>query len=237
MHCSAFLAALSALAAVALAYDPPQASSRLGFARAPARLRPRARTAMLSAVDPPPAPVPPSPVAEPAVAGPAAPSDAAEAPGTVYAPQDFAGSEWKVGIVWNGREDVEVTWARVSDDGEGTVQWGFGAAGQVRVDDGAFVTLTRDFPLGWGGKRLFSARIDSDVYLEGIIRGWKPWVPADVMGQWQAYRLGVDRGGEAPPWANYDKEVVESNAKAKADAAAGLAAQNEASPAPGGAEE
>jgi hypothetical protein len=33
----------------------------------------------------------------------------------------------------------------------------------------------------------------TQVYTEGVVRGWTPLEPANVMGQWQAIRLGVDR--------------------------------------------
>ena len=143
--------------------------------------------------------------------------------------EDFVGSEWKVGLLWRGKDEADATWARCEADE--SVTWGFGARGKWRPIDevrdararedgaphasrgarrrvysqrerprararaaprraapaGPILTLTREFPLGWGGKRLFSARIDpaKPVYLEGIVRGWKPWEPATVMGLWQ----------------------------------------------------
>ena len=42
--------------------------------------------------------------------------------------------------------------------------------------------------------------MDDYYFLEGAVRGWKPWAAADVRGQWQGIRLGVEEEekGEAP---------------------------------------
>ena len=130
---------------------------------------------------------------------PIAPVEEVPTPVKKYTVKDFAGSEWKIGIYWRDDDKLEVTWFRIQ--GDGTSQWGFGfdASGKWKMDDGVFITFTREFLLGWNGRRLFSAKIGDDPnYLEGVVRGWKPWEPASIMGTWQAIRLGVDRPRPAP---------------------------------------
>ena len=126
--------------------------------------------------------------------------DAAAPPSErTYAPADFVGSEWKLGVLWRGDDKIEVTWARCLADG--SAEFGWGTRGSWRLDEGRFLTFAREFPLGWNGKRLFSAKVGDDPdFVEGIVRGWKPFESASVMGQWQAIRLGVERKGVAPWW-------------------------------------
>ena len=124
---------------------------------------------------------------------------AAPPPERTYAPADFVGSEWKLGVLWRGDDKIEVTWARCLADG--SAEFGWGTRGSWRLDEGRFLTFAREFPLGWNGKRLFSAKVGDDPdFVEGIVRGWKPFESASVMGQWQAIRLGVERKGVAPWW-------------------------------------
>jgi len=124
-----------------------------------------------------------------------------------YTRSDLAGSEWKVGINWRDSDKIDVSWFRLKADGAS--EWGFfiGGQGRWKMDDGLFVTVSQDYFLGWNGKRLFSAKIGNDPnYLEGVIRGWKPWEPAAVMGRWQAIRLGVERPNP-PPWHDLEERV------------------------------
>ena len=108
-----------------------------------------------------------------------------------YREADFVGSEWKIGVLWRDKEKIDVTWVRCKEDGNS--EWGWGANGKWRLEDGSFLTFTRDFPLGWNGKRLFSARVGADGnFVEGVVRGWKPFESATIMGEWQAIRLGVE---------------------------------------------
>lgn len=126
-----------------------------------------------------------------------------------YKRSDFAGSEWKIGVNWRDSEKVEVSWFRIKEDG--TSQWGFniGSQGQWKMDEGMYLTVSQDYLLGWNGKKLYTAKIDPDTnYLEGIVRGWKPWEPASVMGRWQAVRLGVDRP-KSPPWADLEERILQ----------------------------
>lgn len=135
-----------------------------------------------------------------------------------YTTADFADSEWKIGVQWRDSKKIDVSWFRVKMNGSS--QWGFniGSSGQWKLDDGLFITVSQDFFLGWNGKRLFSARIGDDPnYLEGIIRGWKPWEPASVMGRWQAIRLGVKRPNP-PPWNDLEERLKrEAEAEAADD--------------------
>jgi len=118
-------------------------------------------------------------------------------PAKTYPASDFFGSEWKIGVLWRDKKAIDVTWVRCREDG--TAEFGWGAEGRWKLDDGCFLTFTRDFPLGWNGKRLFSARVGEDPnFVEGVVRGWKPFESASVMGQWQGIRLGVKDRGVAP---------------------------------------
>jgi len=137
---------------------------------------------------------------EPVTANDMMPVNAGENEELMYTAADFAGSEWKIGVLWRESEKIDVTWFRCKEDQNS--EWGWGADGKWKVEDGIYFTVSRDFPLGWNGRRLFSAKIGRDPnYLEGIIRGWKPWEPASVMGSFQAIRLGVNRTNP-PPWEN-----------------------------------
>jgi len=131
-----------------------------------------------------------------------------------YNEAEFAGSEWKIGILWRDTSEIDVTWFRCKPDGDSEWGYGFGSDGKWRVEDGAFITITRDFPLGWHGRRLFSARLgDDENYIEGVVRGWKPWEPASVMGRFQAIRLGVERPNP-PPWLDDDEDEDDDSAAA-----------------------
>lgn len=138
---------------------------------------------------------------------PAVAEEEATKPEKTYAVQDFVGSEWKIGVVWGESERVDVSWFRLK--GDGVSEWGFnvGGRGRWKLDEGKYVTVSQDYLLGWNGKRLWTAKIcDDPNYLEGIIRGWKPWEPASIMGRWEAIRLGVDRPNP-PPWHDLETRL------------------------------
>lgn len=145
-----------------------------------------------------------------------------------YRRSDFAGSEWKIGVNWRDSERIDVSWFRIKSDG--TTQWGFniGSQGQWKMDEGLYLTVSQDYLFGWNGKKLYSAKISEDLnYLEGIVRGWKPWEPASVMGRWQAVRLGVDRPN-LPPWADLETRIqLEEEEKILAAAAEAAAKERE----------
>ena len=142
--------------------------------------------------------MPPEPSAdEESLASQAFQEDVAGPAERTYTAADFVKSEWKVGVLWRNKKEIEETWIRCKEDGES--EWGWGASGKWRIEEGSFVTFTRDYALGWNGRRLFSAKIGDDPnFVEGVVRGWKPFESASVMGQWQAIRLNVKDRALAP---------------------------------------
>ncbi|KAH8056974.1 hypothetical protein JL722_7198 [Aureococcus anophagefferens] len=99
--------------------------------------------------------------------------------------------EWKIGVLWRDKEKIDVTWVRCKEDGNS--EWGWGASGKWRLEDGSFLTFTR---LPWWSGALLRRGADGN-FVEGV-RGWKPFESATIMGQWQAIRLGVEGRGAAP---------------------------------------
>lgn len=127
---------------------------------------------------------------------------------------DLIGSEWKIGILWRDSTKVDVSWFRLKD--EGVVEWGFtDTPGIWGLEQGQYITVSREFaPFSWAGKRLFCAGLESPAYIEGIIKGWGPWFPAGVMGQWQAIRLGVNRTEYGTPeWDDYSEDDLDLRAE------------------------
>jgi len=139
---------------------------------------------------------------------------------------DFYGSEWKVGTVMDGdpsstkKLKIEETWCRLLveevEQGIGKQQlqrciWGDGGRGKWKFDRGSqFLSLTKETYGGWLGKRIWAGTVTDFYYLDGSVRGWSPISPATVVGQWQAKRLGVDKGeaGKAP-WFEVEEEDKE----------------------------
>jgi len=121
----------------------------------------------------------------------------------------FKGSEWKVGIMWKDNKNIQETWIRCKEEFD--CEWGTGGKEGTWDVDGKIFTFTRDYVGGWNGKRIFSAPLrdrNSEVYLEGLVRGWAPFTPAEVMGQWQAIRLGVDRSEyDDPIWMTREDDA------------------------------
>jgi len=158
---------------------------------------------------------------------------------TAWSDADIAGSEWKIAIQWFDDDglpkrggELQETWLRFKEDY--VVEWGIGATGVWSLD-GQFLSISRDFALGWGGKRILSCKLaqkQNEAYIEGMVRGWTPLTAASVMGQWQALRLGIDRTPYGEPfwntrptgtWTNSDGETVDG---------ATVAAQEEEEPEP-----
>jgi hypothetical protein len=89
---------------------------------------------------------------------------------------DIEGSEWKMAIQWfdddgnpKGNESPQETWVRFKKDFE--AEWGVGARGLWSLD-GEFLSVSRDFVLGWGGKRIFSCKLSrkqNEAFLEGMV--------------------------------------------------------------------
>jgi hypothetical protein len=131
------------------------------------------------------------------------------------AESDFYGSEWKVGTVMDNKGKIEETWCRlVVQDGEFIAVWGDGGKGKWNFDTASqFLSMTKDTFGGWLGKQLWAGNVDDFYYLSGTVRGWSPISPANVVGQWQAIRLGIekDEAGVAP-WFEEDEEEEEPEA-------------------------
>ena len=80
---------------------------------------------------------------------------------TEWTEADLVGSEWKMGIMWEFEAlekdpKPQETWIRFKADGE--LEWGINARGTYSLD-GQFLSFTRDFAFGWGGKRLFACKL------------------------------------------------------------------------------
>lgn len=131
------------------------------------------------------------------------------------AESDFAGSEWLVGTVFEGKENkpIQETWCRlfVTEEGKNLAFWGDNSEGTWNFDVASqFLTLSKDTLFG---KRIWACTTDDFYYLQGTVRGWTYLQSARVLAQWQARRLGVDpeEAGIAP-WFEEQDEDDEDNA-------------------------
>ena len=132
---------------------------------------------------------------------------------------DFEGTEWKVGTLMKGSNqqasDIDVTWVRLKVEEETKkqlTQWGDGSKGTWSFDAASqFLSMSKDSFLGIKGKDIWACEVDDYYFVRGAVRGWKPWASADVTGQWQAFRLGVDEEerGTAPWFEEEDEEEQE----------------------------
>lgn len=115
---------------------------------------------------------------------------------------DFVGSEWLVGTNWeNNRDKIEETWLRcaVDKDGNNVAIWGDDSKGKWSIDIASgFFSASKESLLT--GKKIWATTADDYYYMQGTVRGWSFLSAANVMGQWQARRLGVDKeeAGIAP---------------------------------------
>mmetsp|Transcript_30497 Transcript_30497/g.68390 ORF Transcript_30497/g.68390 Transcript_30497/m.68390 type:complete len:316 (+) Transcript_30497:61-1008(+) len=119
-----------------------------------------------------------------------------------WSKEDFIKTEWKIAIQWEDSKKITETWIRFVDDFE--LEWGLNAKGSWGLE-GQYLTFSRDFSFGWGGKRIYGAKLtrkQNEVYIDGIVRGWTPLMPANNLGQFQAMRLGVDRAPFGAPYWN-----------------------------------
>jgi hypothetical protein len=114
---------------------------------------------------------------------------------------DFLGSEWLVGTVFDSNKNtIKETWCRlvVNEKGKNIAVWGDDGTGTWNFDVASqFLSFSKDTL--WG-KNIWAGVVDDFYYLQGTVRGWSFLLPASVVGQWQARRLGVDEdeAGEAP---------------------------------------
>lgn len=134
----------------------------------------------------------------------------------LLAREDFIASEWKVGTLDKGKKKIVETWVRLLDRNNEAV-WGDGSQGKWNVDvPNQFITISKESFGGWFGKKIWACEIDDFYYLEGTVRGWSPISAANVLAEWQARRLGVDReeAGIAPWFEtddDEDEDAVEEN--------------------------
>lgn len=118
---------------------------------------------------------------------------------------DFINSEWLVGTVMDSNPNkIQETWVRciMSDDDAGASSqpcvWGDGAKGKWSFDRASqYFSLSKEH---FYGKEIWAGMVDDYYYLQGTVRGWTYITAAEVLGQWQAKRLGVDpeEAGVAP---------------------------------------
>jgi hypothetical protein len=117
---------------------------------------------------------------------------------------DFVNSEWLVGTVFdNNPNKIVETWARciMSDDSGASSQpcvWGDGSKGKWSFDRASqYFSLSKEH---FYGKEIWAGTVDDYYYIQGTVRGWTYITAAEVLGQWQAKRLGVDpeEAGIAP---------------------------------------
>jgi hypothetical protein len=143
---------------------------------------------------------------------------------------DFVNSEWLVGTVFdNNPNKIVETWARciMSDDSGASSQpcvWGDGSKGKWSFDRASqYFSLSKEH---FYGKEIWAGTVDDYYYIQGTVRGWTYITAAEVLGQWQAKRLGVDpeEAGIAP-WfeeeeTDSDDDESSNELMAKADEAA-----------------
>jgi hypothetical protein len=115
--------------------------------------------------------------------------------------EDFAKSEWLIGTNWENRQNkIEETWVRlaITEDGKNLAVWGDKSEGKWNLDAASqFLSISKENIFG---KRIWAGSVDDYYYVQGTVRGWTYWSAAEILGQWQAKRLGVDpeEAGEAP---------------------------------------
>jgi hypothetical protein len=129
---------------------------------------------------------------------------------------DFVNSEWLVGTVFdNNPNKIVETWARciMSDDSGASSQpcvWGDGSKGKWSFDRASqYFSLSKEH---FYGKEIWAGTVDDYYYIQGTVRGWTYITAAEVLGQWQAKRLGVDpeEAGIAP-WFEEEGEETGSD--------------------------
>lgn len=118
--------------------------------------------------------------------------------------QDFILSEWMVGTNWDNKPNtIDETWVRLitDNDGKNVAIWGDNSKGTWTFDvPSQFLSISKENILA--GKQIWACTIsDNYYYIQGTVRGWTYWLPAAVLGQWQAKRLGIDpKEAGTPPW-------------------------------------
>jgi hypothetical protein len=122
---------------------------------------------------------------------------------------EFVGSEWLVGTCFeSSKNKIKETWLRlaVAPDGKNLAVWGDGAQGKWSIDVASgFFSASKETL--WRGKEIWACTADDYYFMQGTVRGWTFLTAANVVGQWQARRLGVDpeEAGVAP-WLQEEEE-------------------------------
>jgi len=127
---------------------------------------------------------------------------------------DFVGSEWLVGTNFNRRpKEIKETWVRLirDDKGKNKCVWGDMSEGVWSVDAASqYVSMSKNYL--WG-KSIWAGVAEDYYYLQGTVRSWSYVSAAEVDGQWQARRLGVDpeEAGVAPWFEEAEKMEAASD--------------------------
>lgn len=127
--------------------------------------------------------------------------------------REYVGSEWLVGTCMDSSPNkIAETWCRlaVDKDGKNVAIWGDNSEGKWSMDVASqFLSISKET---FWGKEIWAGVVDDYYYLQGTVRGWSFLTAAEVIGQWQARRLGVDPD-EAPtaPWFEKTEEVEQGD--------------------------
>jgi hypothetical protein len=143
---------------------------------------------------------------------------------------DFVKSEWLVGTNFDSNPNKIVeTWARCAivnekdDKQKQLCIWGDGNQGTWSFDRASqYFSLSKEYL--WG-KTIWAGSVQDYYFLQGTVRGWTYFSAAQVVGQWQAKRLGVDpeEAGTAPWFVEEEEDDddndddVENNSKESSD--------------------
>ena len=143
--------------------------------------------------------------------------------------KEFMGSEWLVGTVMDSKPNtIAETWVRLATDrnGKNVAIWGDGSQGKWTWDvANQFLSMSKENIFG---KNIWAGVVDDYYFTLGTVRGWSVLTPAEVKGQWQAKRLGVDpqEAGTAP-WFETVEEEEESEEVPKLEAKTDEAEEDE----------
>lgn len=121
---------------------------------------------------------------------------------------EFMGSEWLVGTIMDSNPNKIVeTWVRLASDknGKNVAIWGDKKEGTWNFDvANQFLSMSKE---SWIGKDIWAGVVEDYYFTQGTVRGWNFLAAAEVVGQWQSKRLGVDpdEAGIAP-WFEEEEE-------------------------------
>jgi len=128
---------------------------------------------------------------------------------------EFVGSEWLVGTNWdNNPNKIDETWVRLvvePESGKNLCFWGDNSEGKWSLDVASqFLSFSKESLVG---KQIWACTVEDYYFLQGTVRGWTYWSAAEVLAQWQAKRLGVDKdeAGTAP-WFQQEEDEEEPQA-------------------------